>query len=124
MQYIAFAIYRDTKRSTLIRTPKNEGICSKQASFRWPGEDALHRLQELGKPGSQDEVVIAALRAAQAVMVGGEEKGRQSCLDWIQQFAGEGNGEVSNEHFVSLSLFNISSRSVLWQGMLQLWWVW
>ena len=41
---------------------------------RWPGENALHRLQELGKPGAQDEVVIAALRAAQAVLVRGEEK--------------------------------------------------
>merc|ERR1719193_679893 len=62
---------------------------------RWPGENALQRLQDLGKPGAQDEVVIAALRAAQAVLVRGEEKGRQSCLDWIQQCVREGNGEVS-----------------------------
>ena len=62
--------------------------------FRWPGEDALHRLQELGRPGAQDEVVIAALRAAQAVLVRGEEKGRESCLDWMQQCARKGEGEV------------------------------
>ena len=54
----------------------------------------MQRLQDLGKPGAQDEVVIAALRAAQAVLVRGEEKGRQSCLDWIQQCVREGNGEV------------------------------
>ena len=67
---------------------------------RWPGENALHRLQELGKPGAQDEVVIAALRAAQAVLVRGEEKGRESCLDWIRQCAREGEEEVGNRaHF-------------------------
>jgi len=62
---------------------------------RWPGEDALLRLQVLGRPGGQDEVVIAALRAAQAVLVEGEEKGRESCLEWMQQCAREGEGEVS-----------------------------
>ena len=66
---------------------------------RWPGENALHRLQELGKPGAQDEVVIAALRAAQAVLVSGEEKGRESCLDWIRQCAREGEEEVGNRAY-------------------------
>ena len=68
---------------------------SSASIFRWPGEDALHRLQDLGKPAAQDEVVIAALRAAQAVLVRGEDKGKQSCLDWIQQCTREGKGEAS-----------------------------
>jgi len=62
---------------------------------RWPGEGSLHRIQELGKPGAEDEVVIAALGAAQAVLVGGEEEGRETCLEWVQKWVKEGNGEVS-----------------------------
>ena len=73
----------------------------KASIFRWPGEDALHRLQELGRPGAQDEVVIAALRAAQAVLVRGEEKGRESCLDWMQQCARNGEGEVGVLFFIA-----------------------
>ena len=77
----------------MLRSMLNESI------FRWPGEDALHRLQELGRPGAQDEVVIAALRAAQSVLVRGEEKGRESCIDWMQQCASEGDGEVGTFDF-------------------------
>ena len=73
----------------------------KASIFRWPGEDALHRLQKLGRPGAQDEVVIAALRAAQAVLVRGEEKGRESCLDWMQQCARKGEGEVGVLFFIA-----------------------
>ena len=64
---------------------------------RWPGEGSLHRIQELGKPGAEDEVVIAALGAAQAVLVGGEEEGRETCLEWVQKWVKEGNGEVGIE---------------------------
>ena len=67
-----------------------------KASPRWPGEGSLHRIQELGKPGAEDQVVIAALGAAQAVLVGGEEEGRETCLEWVQRWAKEGNGEVGN----------------------------
>ena len=81
----------------------------KRSMFRWPGEDALLRLQVLGRPGGQDEVVIAALRAAQAVLVEGEEKGRESCLEWMQQCAREGEGEVSLSCFL---LFIIPFKQV------------
>ena len=77
---------------------------------RWPGENALHRLQELGKPGAQDEVVIAALRAAQAVLVRGEEKGRESCLDWIRQCAREGEEEVGNWAYFTFLIVNFNSK--------------
>ena len=56
----------------------------------------MRRIQELGKPGAEDEVVIAALGAAQAVLVEGEEEGRETCLEWVQRWAMEGNGEVGN----------------------------
>ena len=80
---------------------------------RWPGENALHRLQELGKPGAQDEVVIAALRAAQAVLVRGEEKGRESCLDWIRQCAREGEEEVGkiNSSFLKVQIYSHLQRT-------------
>ena len=35
--------------------------------------------------------------AAQAVLVGGEEEGRETCLEWVRRWAKEGNGEVGME---------------------------
>ena len=82
----------------------------------------MHRLQELGRPGAQDEVVIATLRAAQAVLVRGEENGRESCLEWIHQCTREGEGQVDILFTFIANLNPLLSRSDWWQKMLQLLW--
>ena len=61
---------------------------------RWPSEGALARLEALGRASGEVEVVVATLRAAQAILVRGGEEGAEGCLAWVAGCREEGEEEV------------------------------
>lgn len=61
---------------------------------RWPAEGALTRLEALGRASGEVEVVVATLRAAQAILVRGGEEGAEGCLAWVAGCREEGQEEV------------------------------